>query len=267
MNMNMNMNMNAIDTAKTLVKATIPDRILFIVSPHTIKIYSQAMSWYVADRHYVSSIDPFELIFVDPNSIDRKMSKSSKARFNFSNVVSEVVDGSWDKRLHPISESVYFRSMVDHFCHGVQWNDTPIFNRLCRRIDEGNVVWECSTISELEERLNEIDQLFENIKNDGYLTQEALENIPGQPAEQRKHRYLPPRLNEVIVNIGRDGEIIFHDGRHRLFISKILEIDQIPVRVKSRHTRWQNIRDSSLKAQSIPEKYRGHPDLAHDSLN
>ena len=56
-----------------------------------------------------------------------------------------------------------------------------------------------------------------------------------------------PSSHEILVNIGRDGDIFFEDGRHRFVIAKILRLDKIPVRVFVRHKQWQQKREKNIK--------------------
>ncbi len=37
--------------------------------------------------------------------------------------------------------------------------------------------------------------------------------------------------DEITVNIGRDGDLLFNNGAHRLSIVKILDIEKIPIRI------------------------------------
>lgn len=45
-------------------------------------------------------------------------------------------------------------------------------------------------------------------------------------------------INEILVDVGRDGELLLVDGRHRLSIVKILGLDEIPVVKHVRHEQW-----------------------------
>jgi hypothetical protein len=80
-------------------------------------------------------------------------------------------------------------------------------------------------------------------------------------------RFLDTAYHEVTIDIGRDGEFIFDDGRHRFVIAKLLGLDEIPVRVLVRHKKWQQIRGYILSQSSIDEvddeyhKYLDHPDI------
>jgi hypothetical protein len=51
--------------------------------------------------------------------------------------------------------------------------------------------------------------------------------------------WVPPEYHEVMINIGRNREMLLEDGRHRFAIARALNIESIPVRVFVRHTSWQ----------------------------
>jgi hypothetical protein len=70
------------------------------------------------------------------------------------------------------------------------------------------------------------------------------------------------------VHIGREGELIFASGgRHRLYISRIIGIDEVPVRILYRHKKWQSIREEFKRIKTHGElsetakKHIDHPDL------
>ena len=75
-------------------------------------------------------------------------------------------------------------------------------------------------------------------------------------------------LNEIGVNIGRSGDLIKQgSGQHQVSIAKILNLDKVPVIVKTRHVEWQCLRDEIRNADKLAdlsaraERYLNHPDL------
>jgi hypothetical protein len=66
--------------------------------------------------------------------------------------------------------------------------------------------------------------------------------------------------DEILVDIGREGELLFVTGRHRLSLAKLLDLDRIPIAIVVRHAQWMDRRKRLLKsgdANSDPV----HPDL------
>jgi hypothetical protein len=82
-------------------------------------------------------------------------------------------------------------------------------------------------------------------------------------------------LADIQVDIGRDGEILQHNGRHRLWFAQHLDIDKIPVVVIVRHEEWQELRDEIANATSKANlsdrarRHLDHPDMVDvaDSLD
>lgn len=69
---------------------------------------------------------------------------------------------------------------------------------------------------------------------------------------------MPPELYEVTVNVGRDGEFILNEGRHRFSVANALGLSSIPVRVLIRHKEWQQMRE-----EIVSKENHSHPDLAY----
>jgi hypothetical protein len=58
-------------------------------------------------------------------------------------------------------------------------------------------------------------------------------------------------LADIQVDIGRDGEVIQHNGRHRLWMAQHFGLHRIPVCVVVRHEQWQALRDEISEATSV----------------
>ena len=93
-------------------------------------------------------------------------------------------------------------------------------------------------------------KMYEDMKENGYRAKNAAS----------------PWNEYVLVYIGRTGELLFYQGRHRLTMAQHLGIESIPVKVGLRHTEWHNFRKAVQKYASThngqiysPIK---HPDFA-----
>lgn len=71
---------------------------------------------------------------------------------------------------------------------------------------------------------------------------------------------------DPLVLVGRDGEIIWSEGFHRLVLADLAGVGEIPVYVLRRHEKWQRTRDEL--AASDPDdrsselaRFVDHPDL------
>lgn len=246
--------------AKDLVKRVLPDILVFQISPIIIRYYSTLMTWLVTSRKYDAEISPMSLIWINPSRIKTKMPEDGSSPFNHSNVISEVVAGDWDQQSVPLEEYHLYRSFFDRFENELDWEETELYQECERKFEQGHTEWGCENMDDFEDRLDELDSLVKNIRTNGYRTQKELRRLERDTTALRDiHRYWPPELHEITVNIDRDGRFILHDGRHRLTIAHVLGLDRIPVRVKARHLIWQKKRDRV--AGSNEEINLDHPDI------
>lgn len=213
------------------------------------------------------SPDPFATLTVDPGRIRAFTGRPYPPYHEKATQLGTVRDGDWDRtndveivdddyrerydlyRADRFEESVFFRSMRAHFVDGVDWTDTLFVERCLELAAEDEPSWRSLTTREaILERCGLIDDLYERIRQDGYRSQQELgtDSVLGV-------------TEEVLVDIGRDGELLFVNGRHRLAIAKLLGLVSIPVGVLVRHRAWMDRRGRYAKTGSVPS----HPDL-HD---
>lgn len=209
--------------------------------------------------------DPLKVLEIDPAKIRRRV-ESPVYPFG------RVFDGDWDVGAPSFMDGVRQRSMVAHFVEGVPWEETAYYRHARSSIESrGFDRSGCSSRSELEDRLERLDDLYDRIDRRGYASQrELLANEPELTIRENNDEPVPT-LNEIGVAIGRDGEFLFSFcGLHRLTIARILDVEAVPVQVRGRHRHWQRIRDSirldadgpTLTDGGISDVPIDHPDLA-----
>ncbi len=171
----------------------------------------------------------------------------------------KIVGGDWD-----VEETIRFEDMdvwrgfQQHFAHGAPWEKTSFYERVMTEIRGGIPRWGCPSKEDFDRRLLEKDRMFSEIRRHGYRQQKEI-------ATEGARVYGDE--DEVQVHIGRDGDYIFANGRHRLCIAKLLKLDRIPVKVARRHAQWAAFRQEIL-AFAARQKHRKiyapilHPDLA-----
>lgn len=158
--------------------------------------------------------------------------------------------GDWDTHEDEFTEIWEYNAIKQRFKHGIPWEETDFFNLHLELIEEHGRSYKSESKCELLNRCKRYDDIFNDIKENGYKTQRDQGQIK------------PDR--EITVNIGRTGKLLFNGGgRHRLSIAKILNIEKIPIIIKVRHKLWQNLRDE-IQNNGFPEgreELRNHPDL------
>lgn len=219
-------------------------------------------------------IHPARLFWVDPDAIQRTVSwtrisgerkQDECARFRPPNyrLAGRVFGGDWDRRDEYFFESTIFQSFVAHFDRGVPWEQTDFYKESTAAIENGATLWDCATPEAFDDRCNELDRLYEQISTDGYKTQAELQGRAySTPTVDRLKQAI---WGEIAVNVGRDGELVFVDGRNRLAIAKIQELDSVPVVILVRHREWQRLRNGvargDISPSELPADIRTHSDL------
>ncbi len=207
-------------------------------------------------------IDPNRTYWIDPARI--KLSVGSRGIERLAGELppqspflerGKIVGGDWDLQAMPFEEKDVWKAFKHRFVEGGKWTETPFYARIVRTIDGGIPVWACKSKEEFESRLRQIDELFEDIKSNGYRTQKEI----GESGKSFNDD------DEVNAHIGRDGDYIFANGRHRLCIVKILKLPKIPVKISRRHTQWVSFRAEVLAYARKGGKIYApllHPDLS-----
>lgn len=197
--------------------------------------------------------DPFETIPIDPNDVEYYLSP----RFGPESYVFDIKGGDWDRtRPKPIAEYDMYQAFERRFLDAVSWEETAFYDRIISEIESGKTKWSCTSEPEFREVCRRFDDLHDSIVKHGFLSMRELHER-GLDAQR------PTHAHEVCVAIGRDGTLYSDEGRHRLFIAKILDIDKIPVRVLIRHTAWQELRNKVVAHKTAPVDFEGHPDLSN----
>lgn len=222
-----------------------------------------------------------DLIYVDPTDIKRM----ATGHRPFSTNSTTIIGGEWDRRkfnerfnserqlrakvngprVARLKQYSFFKSVKDHFENNIPWEETEFYQYKLQSDEKGHY----ATEDKLKERVAEIDKLYQTMHEIGYKSQRELqkENLEEIPFEQSGRS--PPEIDEVAVAISRDGEFLHVDGRHRLAVAKAVGVDEIPVRVVARHTKWQKLRSkvgSSTDSVSIDSNTNlssNHPDLIY----
>ena len=147
-----------------------------------------------------------------------------------------MLRGEWDRRSIPFDEYLPYVGLHRHFVGGVDWEDTRYYRRIVECITGGSPLWGRKTEAEFRKRCAELDRLYDRIDREGYRSASDLRD--------GKLQY-----DEVAVNVGRDGRLLFNDGKHRLSIAKALGVDAVPVRVVVRHQSWVADSDREFPAE------------------
>ncbi len=213
------------------------------------RIYSEYQRLKLGFSYRQAVPEPFKVLYINPDEI-RHLQVSSfvggRATYRDS---THVLGGDWDRPLEetdgrgvkPFEEySRYQRSKQyiedDRDWESIDFEDTDRINHK-------------------KQKIQKVARLYDKIKDEGYRSMRDI---------GIRRPLFPPEREEVRVAIGRKGEFIFQDGRHRLIASKLLGIEEIPVVVLIRHKEWQEKREKAVNnLEELDQKYRKHPDIEY----
>ena len=201
-------------------------------------------------------LDASRVLWVAPEAV-RRMAVLGDAYTPLQGY-GHVVGGDWDLATRVNEEQRYFGVVAEVVSKGIQWRDSETGREARGLIAAGGTWMGYDDMELLEERWRYHDELLRSMRQSGYLTQRQL------------RRDCPPSfhecmVDEVLVGVGRDGQILLVDGRHRYAIARLLGIGQIAVQVGVRHPAWMAFRrDVAAYARrhggAVPQPLL-HPDL------
>ena len=199
--------------------------------------------------------DDLDLLYVNPQQIKMTINRSDLT-LTGSGVwhIGRVAGGDWDLEGAPVSQrGGVFNILQQRFKAGLEYEAIPEFQANLAAIRSGQIIDSSASAAEYHARWLTLEQLYAAIRDEGYKTQAELQS--DNP------------LDEIRVQIGRHGNILFEEGLHRLAIAQLLELTQVPALVTRRHTEWAQLRQSVLKIvlqRGFIHQLFDHPDL--DSL-
>jgi subtilisin family serine protease len=171
-----------------------------------------------------------------------------------------IYDGKYEESFNkqflvPFDNFVLYESIVEWADHGVPWEETEFYQWATRNRERDS--WRFESPEAVRERFAYLTDLYKKIQSQGYKMQAELGDSPGG---------YPAEYDEILVNIGRNGQFYLDDGRHRICFAKVQNIDTIPIRIFVRHKKWQQIRkEVATKGKHILHDLSGidssHPDL------
>lgn len=167
------------------------------------------------------------MTLLEPGTV--KFGQTPESQFPPKRFLGGYRDGDWDQQLIPVESHLLYRSYVQHFSKGEAWENTPFFKFALKTIEQGQPFrGEYDSPEALQRRFEKCDRLYDAIEREGYKSNHQL-------YEEGKLSNILELLDEVTVNLARDGSLILNDGWHRFATARLLNIPAIPARICARH--------------------------------
>lgn len=252
---------------------------VFLRRSYEVKVRTLLSYQSIPNPETVYWIDPKRIIYYtnycngDEKEFIAKADERIKNQLFRDQVFDRVKDkgriygGDWDISDFKFKELEIFKAIASRISRGIAWEDTPFFRNVLNQIEAGKYLWQCENKKDLNRRCQYIDRLISSMRERGYRLNSEVVIEGDDLGSLEKHS---AASTEITVNIGRNGEYLFQDSRHRLAIAQILNLDLVPVKVLVRHQEWQELREllaSMTKAKGGTNKREllsqspMHPDL------
>ena len=180
--------------------------------------------------HYLKKLKDADILYVWPEEMVFKSQINRHTKID--------LDGDFDKLDLLVKETTTYKSFVDRL-NGAPWEETELY--------------EVGTTKKSYwlHRFPYWDKMLNDIVESGYT-----------------HRPIKIEFdNHITVLIGRNGDLIFHNGIHRLsaiLLSKVHK--KIPVRVVIRHAQWEKFRQQVLAFQAKNPRKQLYCQIPHPDL-
>lgn len=209
----------------------------------------------IFQKYHISN--PEQIYWIDPKRIVYHTNYVKSNKPDFKDRVFDMIRdkgcvyaGDWDMSTYKFSDLDVYKAFQQRIIHGRNWEETKFYKDELAQIEAGQTTWGCQNRKDWNERCRYLDSLIHSIREKGYLFAHQLTSAQGTFSPFLRKEM----TEEITVNIGRTGQYLFQDGRHRLAIVKILEINRIPVKVLVRHKAWQELREELI---SMTKQNRG----------
>lgn len=173
------------------------------------------------DTKCLDSINEGKIVYyINPHAIEYLPEHD----FSIAARDEKVSDGDWDLSIVNFNtNSIAYEGFYDVFYNDKDWQDTKLYNgeyqagvtRVGDIPEEDKKLWK-------DLRCNYLTYIFKSMREFGY--------------------YQDPYADHVSVIIGRHGEIILNNGRHRLSMAKLLNVSMIPIVIDVRHKDWVELK-------------------------
>jgi len=180
----------------------------------------------------------FKIYWVNPQMIQY----CYNGRFNVLSERGIIKGGNWDISGKSFSDNETYQGLKERFAEHEEWRDTKLYNDILKRINKGEIMWHCGDRKQWESRLKLIDGLYKDIETRGYHLYINQKNNQSDTYQGKADKHYE-KIDEILISIGRDGQLLFNDGAHRLAIAKILKLPKIPIMVLVRHKQWVNFKN------------------------
>lgn len=149
-----------------------------------------------------------------------------------------VVGGEWDSQKREIQNHPLYDIFKSRFVDGETWTEAGYYAYASDEINEGKNAWGISNPADIFERTQYLDRLWGDI-NSRYKSKLELLCENKFRSYQNTVDTIHPSMDEIGVDVGRNGELIFNRcGTHRLIMARLAGIEYVYVHIYRIHSEY-----------------------------
>lgn len=166
------------------------------------------------------------LTLIDPSLVKLTVNRRDPTlKWNTMWHFGTVCGGDWDVDGALVQEYGYIYPILKQRVEGgLAYDEIPEFRQNLELVRQGKTPENCRSESQYREKWTKTEKLYWTIKSEGYQTQRQLKAV--RP------------LNEIRIQVGRNGDLLFEEGIHRLVIAQLLGLKRVPTIVTRQHVDW-----------------------------
>jgi len=183
----------------------------------------------------INELNADKIYYVNPQKIQYYL----KDGFKKGDTYSRIKRGKWDKSKKLFEDLPVYQALIQRFREGTKWDEIKYFQNVQNDISNGIIRWGCKNKDEWINILGEIEDLYNKIKNNGSKLKSGL----ASSKEQYEKLEISTILDDLTINIGRDGQLLLVEGEVGLSLAKVLDLSEIPIKIKVRHKKWMRFKE------------------------
>lgn len=172
---------------------------------------------------------------------------------------NRILNGDWDIPKTSFENSVFYQGFKERFKEGKNWELTKYYQL---ELSKGNVKELDVNKKRTDEKFRKLEKLYYEIKKDGIRLKRELSISKGWFARID----IRTSLDDISVDIGRDGQLLISHGKNRLSIVKILNFPKVPITIIIRHKKWMDFRRKLMQNFRIHQSGKFDNVLTHPDL-
>ena len=206
------------------------------------RILRRVKSIFVPDPFHRDPYAESDLYWVSPDNINY----ISLVEHGIYKNKGAVYGGEWDVLDKKVEDLDFYKAFYKKISENTDWTATAYYQRVLKEINQGAIKWGCKTQKDLDARCEELDRIYEDMRLNGF---------------KRSNNE-----DEITVNIGRYGDLLFNNGRHRLVFAKLLKLKKIPVKITERHAKWVEFKNEISDYTNRTSNGKTYAPLTHIDL-